>query len=141
VKNRREALETLLLPGRPAYVGRGHLSSLEAVTLICAVGGVAVVAHPGEYRRDGISDIRLREIVAILAEAGLAGIEVWHPSNDQSVDEYVHLATDFDLIATGGSDYHGADKPPGCVGAGYDPVPHETFEALVKLIQKDEAPS
>ena len=92
------------------------------------------MAHPSEYRQsDGLSKTRLREFVAALTAAGLAGIEAYHPGNNHAgPDEYLTLAKDFNLVPTGGSDYHGISTAPLAIGTGYGSlcVPDESFAAL-----------
>lgn len=108
VASRDEAFATFLNPGRPAYVDRYAAATLEAVAIVVAAGGVPVIAHPwgrNDRERPGAEDL------AVLAAAGLAGIEVDH--RDHSEDKRVRLraiAADLDLIVTGSSDYHGLGK-------------------------------
>ena len=91
--------------GGRAYVDRYALEPVHAIGLVRAAGGVAVVAHPRADRDLLVTD----EQVAGLAAAGLAGVEVFHP--DQPAAEQASLLAltrDLGLIATGGSDDHGA---------------------------------
>jgi predicted metal-dependent phosphoesterase TrpH len=89
--------------GGRAYVPRYALDPARAIALIRAAGGVTVLAHP-RARGWAVPD----EVIADLAAAGLAGIEVWHP--DQDLDQRMllqALARRLDLVASGGSDDHG----------------------------------
>ncbi|HEY7430170.1 MAG TPA: PHP domain-containing protein [Streptosporangiaceae bacterium] len=91
--------------GGPAYVRRYALDPVLAIGLVKAAGGVAVLAHPGAVSRGWKIP---GEVIAALARAGLAGLEIDHPDHDQ--DERRRLATlaaDLDLVPTGGSDDHG----------------------------------
>jgi predicted metal-dependent phosphoesterase TrpH len=97
--------------GGRAYVAKYALDSSRAIRLVRAAGGAPVLAHPRSAREGGrrggwaVSD----DQIAALAAAGLAGIEVFHP--DQSAPQradLVGLARDLGLVATGGSDDHGA---------------------------------
>jgi len=92
-------------PGGRAHVTRYALDPARAVGLIRAAGGVAVLAHPRVAARGWtVPD----ELIADLAAAGLAGIEVWHP--DQGPAERAELqalASRLGLVASGGSDDHG----------------------------------
>jgi predicted metal-dependent phosphoesterase TrpH len=108
VANRDEAFDTLLSPGRPAYVPRYAAPVEDVLPLVAAAGGVAVVAHPwgrhgsGALDRDGLADLRDR---------GLTGVEVDHEDHTPAQrTELRALAAELDLVATGSSDFHGAGK-------------------------------
>jgi predicted metal-dependent phosphoesterase TrpH len=92
--------------GGRAYVTRYAPDPARAIALIRAAGGVAVLAHPGTQSRDAwIPD----EVIAGLAEAGLAGVEVAHPDhNPAERNRLAGLAHDLGLIRSGGSDDHGS---------------------------------
>ena len=91
--------------GGRAYVGRYALDPFGAIALVRAAGGVTVLAHPRAGRDTEVSD----EQVSRLAAAGLAGLEVFHPDQDEAERAgLLALAHDLDLVATGGSDDHGA---------------------------------
>lgn len=104
VKDMREAFDKWLGAGRPAYVDKDRLDVAEAIRIVHDAGGVAVFAHPG---KDGD-----RERVARLVAAGLDGLEVKHPSH--TADEAARLDAlcgEFDLVRSGGSDWHGIPGP------------------------------
>ena len=114
-----EAFRRYLYTGGPAYVGRERLSPAAAVALIQGARGVAVLAHPGLVAG-------YAPLVEQLAAAGLDGVEVVHPHNPPAVRENLRaLARRYDLVMTGGSDFHRPDEdvlgeqtlPPGCVEA------------------------
>ena len=89
--------------GGRAYVPRYALDPARAIALIRDAGGVSVLAHP-RARGWEVPD----HVIAGLAAAGLAGIEVWHP--DQDCDQRMllqALARRLSLVASGGSDDHG----------------------------------
>jgi predicted metal-dependent phosphoesterase TrpH len=92
--------------GGRAYVGRYAPAPDRAIALVRAAGGVAVLAHPGAPSRGArIPD----DVIAGLARAGLAGVEVAHP--DHTSAERIRLAglaNDLGLIRSGGSDDHGS---------------------------------
>jgi 3',5'-nucleoside bisphosphate phosphatase len=92
-------------PGGPAYVSRYALDPVVAVGLVRAAGGAAVLAHPGAVTRGWkIPD----EVIATLAGAGLAGLEVSHPDHDEHERRRLAgLASTLGLVPTGGSDDHG----------------------------------
>ncbi|MQA95614.1 MAG: PHP domain-containing protein [Streptosporangiales bacterium] len=97
-----EAMD-FLGPGGPAYVTRYALEPERALELVRAAGGVAVLAHPSRGRRPVPE-----EYVAWLTEAGLAGIEVDHPTHDaEERRRWAALARKLGLVRTGSSDDHG----------------------------------
>jgi predicted metal-dependent phosphoesterase TrpH len=89
--------------GGRAYVPRYALDPARAIGLVRAAGGVSVLAHP-RARGWEVPD----DVIAGLAAAGLAGIEVWHPDQDQAQRTALQgLAARLNLVASGGSDDHG----------------------------------
>ena len=105
-------------------VGIGSMLSLgvflqpmsEAMGLIHRAGGLAILAHPGS--------LGTRERVAALAAAGLDGLEILHPSHSWEDSQRLDaLATEFDLVRSGGSDWHGA--PDGARALGMMRVPSQ----------------
>ena len=93
-------------PGGRAHVSRYALDPAKAIRLVSAAGGITVLAHPrGETRGWQIPD----EVIADLAAAGLTGIEVNHPQQDERErGRLSELAARLGLVASGGSDDHGA---------------------------------
>lgn len=109
VSDRSEAFASFLHPGTKYYVRNVLRPAVEAVELIRAAGGVAVLAHPAAVSRGGIlSD----ESIGRLVGAGLQGLEVDHRDNptEQRV-RLRQLAEKWELLTTGSSDYHGDGKP------------------------------
>jgi 3',5'-nucleoside bisphosphate phosphatase len=100
VKSVREAFDRFLKTGGVANVPRRRLQPVEAVQVIRRARGVPVFAHPGLADRDAL----IPELVA----AGLMGIETYYAEHSAAqTSEYVELCRRFDLVPTGGSDYHG----------------------------------
>lgn len=94
------AFSKYLVRGMPGYVERYKLSPAEAIGIIVNAGGTPVIAHPGNSRRD--------ELIPELVNAGLKGLEVYHPDHSPyQTEHYKGLAEKYGLLATGGSDYHG----------------------------------
>ena len=89
----------------------------ECFKLIKNSGGLVVLAHPNSLLLD---NIRLEELVADMKNAELDGIEVYHSSfNKYQSDFYILLARKYDLLLSGGSDYHGPSVKPGIeIGSG-----------------------
>ncbi|MFQ5532321.1 MAG: PHP domain-containing protein [Candidatus Methylomirabilales bacterium] len=102
VSSLHEAFDRFLAQSRPAYVERREFTARQAISAIRDARGVAVLAHPGT---DGLT--RLPSLI----EAGLQGIEVFHPSHtSEEVFTLSRVATEHDLLVTGGSDCHGRAK-------------------------------
>lgn len=95
--------------GGRADVPKHVLPTADAITLVRAAGGAAVLAHPRSVkRRAEVSDTQL----ARLAAAGLAGVEVDHPEQPPEVRRRLReVAAELGLLATGSSDFHGDRKP------------------------------
>jgi predicted metal-dependent phosphoesterase TrpH len=108
VADRNEAFARILATGSPYHVGHYAPQAVDVVAMVRDAGGVPVMAHPRAGRRGRVvSD----DVIADLAAAGLAGLEVDHP--DHLPAERVHLralAADLGLLVTGSSDYHGQGK-------------------------------
>lgn len=106
-----------------AFIPMEYLDAKTAVQAILRAGGVPVLAHPGQYGNF--------EMVPELVEAGLQGIEVWHPLHDEKHEEQAkRLAIKYDLIMTGGSDFHGEyGEQPVLIGSKSPGM--KTFEALL----------
>lgn len=121
----RDAFDRYLAQGAPAYAPQPRISPQEACQWIREAGGTAVLAHPGLYGDDEL-------VKAILEEAELSGIEVFHSDHDQEDElRYLKLAEEFKLIVTAGSDYHGERQGVVFHGdLGDKRVPEEVLEQL-----------
>ena len=103
VKSMREAFDRLLGDDKPAYVHYEKFSISEGITLLRNCGAVPVWAHPYLFRGGEVEDV-LKELV----DAGLMGIEVYHPSHTPKERKHLEaLCSQYSLLMTGGSDYHG----------------------------------
>lgn len=103
-----DAFAELLSAAGPYYVRKADVDAVAGVGLIRAAGGVPVFAHPAAGRRGRVVD---EAAIAVLAEAGLAGIEVDHPDHLPAERETLRaLAGRLGLIPTGSSDFHGTNK-------------------------------
>jgi predicted metal-dependent phosphoesterase TrpH len=122
VRSVREAFDRYLRTGGPASAPRRRLAPAEAVGIIRRARGAPVLAHPGLAGRD--------ELIPGLVDAGLLGIEVYYAEHSAAqTAAYLEWCRRFDLVATGGSDYHGLHtgrtNPPGT-----PPVPLSVWHAL-----------
>jgi hypothetical protein len=116
IASRAEAFDGLLSDGGVAYVQRPRLSAKEAIQLATASGAVTSIAHPYTIDMNATTYPALFEE---LGDAGLTGLEAFYPEHSPSLREHLAaLASELGLVATGGSDYHGAGKPGLKVGTG-----------------------
>ena len=111
-----DAFDRFLASGRPGYVPRRRLEADDAIGLAAASGAVTSVAHPHTL---GVSAADYAAAFTDLARTGLGGIEAYYSEYTPEVrDHLARLASDLGLVATGGSDYHGAYKPGINIGDG-----------------------
>ena len=117
--------------GQRYYIARTILPIEKAVESIVEAGGVAVLAHPFQYKKD---DPELRELIEHCMDHGLRGMECRY--SGYGPDKVAHLealAGEYGLLKTGGSDFHGQNKPRIHLGSGIDgelAVPYEWLERL-----------
>lgn len=113
-----EAFSRYLADGAPAWVAKPLFPARDALRLLHDAGGIGVLAHPGHWTSD--------RLVRALAEDGMDGLEVVHPSHDANLTRYWREVADaLGLLRTGGSDYHG-HRPydEGNLGRYSIPYPH-----------------
>lgn len=127
-----EAFDLYLAQGRPAYVERPDVAPARAIEVIAAARGIPVLAHPGLYQADGI--------IPSLVDHGLRGVEVYHAQHTPAdIVEYRRVAARFDLLVTGGSDFHGdAGIGAGAGGPtiGTPSLPAADFERLQRAAER-----
>jgi predicted metal-dependent phosphoesterase TrpH len=108
VASRDEAFAALLHNKSKFYISHYSPSPIEAIELIKAAGGVAIIAHPLASQRGRTISMDLFES---LIAAGLDGIEVDHRDHSESEkSELLRFTIEHELIVTGSSDYHGTGK-------------------------------
>lgn len=117
VSSTGEAFARFLRKGAVAYVPKAVIGPKEAVDILHASGGAAVLAHPVTLKCPTTEE--LERIVADLAGSGLDGIECYYSEHTPSFTQTcLDLAERYGLAVTGGSDYHGAAKPAIALGKG-----------------------
>lgn len=130
----KEAFERYIGDHCPCYVPREKVSPGQAVELILQAGGIPILAHPVLYH---MSDERLETLVSQLKDAGLMGIEAIYSTYNASEERQIRrLADAFHLTVSGGSDFHGDNKPGLDLAVGYGKlfVPCSVLEALKELL-------
>jgi hypothetical protein len=136
----REAFDRYLGKGAAAYFDRLRATPEQAIARIHAAGGLAVLAHP--HHCGAADEAELTGWVGELVDAGLDGIEVLY-STFSAADRQVaeRLARRFDLLPSGGSDFHGGNKPDIRLGRGRGDlaVPRAFLEGMKEALARRPA--
>jgi 3',5'-nucleoside bisphosphate phosphatase len=129
------AFDEYLGNGKPAYVDRFRFECEDTIKAILNAGGIPVLAHPFLL---GIKENDIFEnMIAKLTEMGLKGIEVYYPEHTKNFIEYCsRMASHYNLLMTGGTDFHGDIKPEIKMGTGKGNffVPYELYEKLISSL-------
>lgn len=105
VDSYEEAFEKYLGKGKALYIEKDRLTPEKAIELILDAGGIPVLAHPYQT---GLEEEKLEEFLKTLKKYGLMGIEVFYPEHtNKMIEKYLELSKKYDLLVTGGSDFHG----------------------------------
>jgi len=135
VKTYQEAFDVYLKSGGKAYLDKKRLPSDQAIAMIKDAGGIPILAHPFTMRekaKDGF-EARLRELV----DQNLQGIEVYYTDHSHAdVVFYADLARRYNLLISGGTDFHGAVKPDVQLGRGRGAmnIPYEILEHMKETL-------
>jgi len=115
-KNTQDAFQRFIGLDCPYYVPRDYITPEEAISLIHGAGGLAILAHPLLYH---LERPELEQLVTQLVSFGLSGLEAIYTANSTEDEQYVRtLASRNGLLISGGSDYHGSNKPHISMGSG-----------------------
>lgn len=136
IKSKEEAFLKYIGDGCPCFVQKLRFTPKEAIDLIHSAGGVAVLAHPLIYK---MSYDEIDLLLKHLKECGLTGVEVYHSShNTSNSGKLREMIRPYDLLPTGGSDYHGSNKPDVHLGYGYGnmTISHSLLEDLKQAHSK-----
>jgi predicted metal-dependent phosphoesterase TrpH len=137
VKTISDAFARYIGEGKPGYARKNLLLPGDAIQAIHHAGGLAVLAHPYQLRCP--DDEALAHAVAQLKRLDLDAMETRHRDHSPAQQaQYALLAAQFNLLTTGGSDYHGKRKaqPMGC-----ENVPYSVYETLRDFAQARAAAS
>lgn len=132
----REAFDKYLASGKPAYFKKDKLTPEEGIREIAKAGGIPALAHPIFL---DMNLNRLDELLSKLVPEGLKGIEAYYVDNShEDTGNLLRLAIKHNLLATGGSDFHGSFKPDIEIGTGYGNlyVPYELLEKMKEYNKK-----
>ena len=112
----RTAFREYIGVGAKAYVERRKMTSEQVIANIRDAGGVPVLAHGGLLR---ISEVELNQWIDSMAKKGLMGLECYHNAHTPQMERLLRAAAERNgLLATGGSDFHGASRPDVEMGTG-----------------------
>ena len=137
IKSRQEAFDRYIGDNCECFVPREKITPAMAVKMVLDAGGVPILAHPILY---GMSDGKLRTLVAELKDTGLVGIEAiyttYTPADERQIRK---IAEDYDLLISGGSDFHGENKQDIDLAVGYGKlfVPETVLEGIKKAAGKN----
>lgn len=133
VKSIQEAFEKYLAVGKPAFFPKSKFTPEEGIKEILGAGGIPVLAHPIYLY---LNQKHLDKLVKELVSYGLKGIEAYYVDNtDDDTGNLLRLAIKYDLIVTGGSDYHGSFKPAIEIGKGRGnlKIPYDILDKMKTL--------
>ncbi|HET7522101.1 MAG TPA: PHP domain-containing protein [Bacillales bacterium] len=100
VSDVQSVFDEYLADGKPCALPKVVLSPQEGIDLIHQAGGEAVMAHPVHLHDDDL-------VRHLLEENNFDGLEVWHREQNKDDNErYYALAQSYNLVMTGGSDFH-----------------------------------
>lgn len=126
-----EAFDTVLKNGNGFYIPPNRVGFVEAIELARTWGCVPVMAHP----LLSVTRKELEDVLPLAAERGLVGMEVYYPKFDGEMLNYLHsLCEKYNLIASGGSDFHGKMKSQGDLNEAK--APYECYERLLEAYNK-----
>ena len=132
----KDAFNRFLSVGCYAYSNRQALAAQEAVSLIRQAGGIAVAAHLHLIKKP---DDELRQYLKELIPYGLDGVEGYYTDYTPDMEQrYRAMAKELGLVISGGTDYHGANKPHISIGKGKGnlEIPYSVLEGLRKRHQE-----
>ena len=137
VRDINEAFSDYLGDNCKYFIPREKVSPFEVVRLIRQFGGIPILAHPFQYK---FSDETLRTLLTKLKECGLLGMEVYYSTHTkENCDYLLDLANEFGLAPSGGSDFHGSNKPDIELGSGKNnlQIPYSILEGLRSKLQEE----
>lgn len=126
----KDAFNRFLSVGCYAYSNRQALTGPEAVSVIREAGGIAVAAHLHLIK---MPDEELREYLKSLIPYGLDGVEGYYTDYTPDMEiRYRAMAKELGLVISGGTDYHGANKPHIAIGKGKGDleIPYSVLDGL-----------
>lgn len=134
VNNIQEAFDKYLKKGAIAYFERRRLSRKEAADMIHGAGGLLILAHPGTL---GVNGSNFDNLMSEVKDSGFDGIEVFYNNHSQvEEDRLMKIADKLEFIISGGTDFHGENKPSIKLGVGYGnmAIPYEVLQEMKQRV-------
>ncbi len=133
ISNIKEAFDKYIGDDCPFFIPREKITPKKAVEFLRQYHGIPILAHPFQYQ---LGDEGLETLVQELKDAGLMGIEAYYSKHTPEMTAQIQaLGAKYDLLLSGGSDFHGTNKPGLEMGNGYGHL-HVPGECLVKMKHK-----
>lgn len=130
VSSIQEAFDLYLKKGAVAYMPREKFHLTKAIHLIRSANGLPILAHPYSLK---LGESKLEELLITMKEMGMAGIEAYYSNHSpEQTQLYLSLAERLDLVVSGGTDFHGDNKPEIKLGSGFGDlnVPYTVVQGL-----------
>lgn len=134
--DKNDAFNKYLDETKPYYVKREYLTPEQCIDIIHECGGKAILAHPLLYK---LNHDELEALIVRLNNAGLDGIEAIYSTYSDEEESCVRsLAAKYNLLITGGSDFHGTNKPDIAIGKGRGNlhIPYAVLDNLKSALSK-----
>jgi len=124
-----EVFRKYLVKGKPGYVPKERIALDEAISLIKGAGGIPIIAHPVSLNYKSFDDFEA--LLKGFIDSGVEGLEVYSSMHRPAeVDEFLKLVKKYNLIASGGSDYHGDKDEKIGFYMPSKPIPYEVYEKM-----------
>lgn len=130
--DRKEAFASVLSPDGDFYTPPERFRALETIKYLGSIGAVPVWAHPFL----GMDADEVDDFLGIAKTNGLVGMETVYSEYDRETEESAKLlAQKHGLLQSGGSDFHGGNKPDISIGTGKGnlAIPYDFYEQLKKV--------
>ncbi|WP_313529535.1 PHP domain-containing protein [Anaerotignum sp.] len=137
IYTRDEAFSKYLSHGMPGYVPKTLFTVEQCIQMIHQAGGISILAHPTLY---GLAQDQLNTLCSNLAPLGLDGIECYYSAYTPAQRKnMLKLATKHHLYPSGGSDFHGDNKPLIRLGKGRGnlAIPYSIWANMKKRKSKE----
>ena len=138
VRSMPEAFERYIGDRAPCFVPREKITPVQAIKFLQESGAVSVLAHPTLYH---FGNTELNKLVRLLKDAGLAAIEAIYSTYTLGEEHAIRkLAKDYELLISGGSDFHGANKPTIDLGNGKGHlfVPESVLQQIKEFLMNNK---